>query len=412
MSKNRILIVNHIFWPDNINTARHITELADELSYRSWNVSVLVGNRDYRSNEIIGSNFEKRAEVKISRVFIPKFSNKKNAGRLLTSLWLIFSFAFKLPFLGKFDAIVLGSNPPFSFFLAPYLKLINRNTKLFLWSFDLYPDAIYASKNANSIFFGKLLNKITVFCYKNLDVLVDIGPCMKYRLKKYVANNITTETLTPWSFVEQTVKDEIHIPTRNMLFGEANLTLMYTGTIGHAHEFDNFLALARILQKKNASIAFCFAGFGKKINELKSLCNSNDINISFAEFVNSDKELNERLSSADIMMVSLKDNWSGISVPSKFFTSIGTGKPVLYSGAKDSAIESWIREYNLGFHLTKDNIDLVSIKLIDISNNSHLINDMKSNCLESYKNTFSKKYICDKWSTLIWNTIHIDKSIL
>ena len=112
------------------------------------------------------------------------------------------------------------------------------------------------------------------------------------------------------------------------------------------------------------------------------------------------------------MLVSLKDNWSGISVPSKFFSSFTTGKSLLYSGANDSAIESWISAYDLGFHLTKDNINLISKKLIDISNNSHLINDIKNNCLKSYNNTFSKKYICKKWSTLIWNTIHVDKSIL
>lgn len=409
MSKNKILIINHIFWPDNINTARHITELAEELSNRDWDVSVLVGNRDYRSNKKIGSKFQIRGNVKIFRVYIPKFSNKQNIGRLLTSFWLIFSFALKLPFLGKFNAIVLGSNPPFSFFLAPYIRLINRDTKILFWSFDLYPDAIYASKNGNVSFFGKLLNKATVFCYKRLDVLVDIGECMKHRLKSYV-NNIYTVTLTPWSFVEQNVQDEIHKPTRQMLFGDAKLTLMYTGTIGHAHEFDNFLALARKLQKENASIAFCFAGFGKKIDELKSLCNSDDLNISFAEFVNSDKELNERLSSADLMMVSLRENWTGISVPSKFFTSIATGKPVLYSGAKDSAIESWISKYNLGFHLTNNNIDLISRKLIEISNNSYLINDIKNNCLQSYNSNFSKKHICDNWSTLIWNTINVDKS--
>jgi len=106
----------------------------------------------------------------------------------------------------------------------------------------------------------------------------------------------------------------------------------------------------------------------------------------------------------------LRENWTGISVPSKFFTSIATGKPVLYSGAKDSAIESWISKYNLGFHLTNDNIDLISRKLIEISNNSYLINDIKNNCLQSCNSTFSKKHICDNWSTLIWNTINVDKS--
>jgi len=406
MNKNRILIVNHIFWPDNINTARHISELAEELSARSWDVSVLVGNRDYRSNEIIGSKFEMMKDVKIFRVFVPKFSNKKNIGRLLISFWLIFSFALKAPFLGKFDAIVLGSNPPFSFFLIPYFKVIKKNSKVLLWSFDFFLDAIFASKNVKVSYLSNLFNVIAANCYKQLDVLVDIGKCMKNRLKTDV-NNIYTETLTPWSFVEQTTLDDIHKPTRKMLFGDAKLTLMYTGTIGHAHEFDNFLALARKLQSENASIAFCFAGFGKKIEELKSLCHTNVKNVRFAEFVNSDKELIERLSAADIMMVSLRSNWTGISIPSKFFTSIATGKPVLYSGSSDSAIASWISEYDLGFHITIDKIDLISKKLIDISNDSQLISHIQDNCLKTYNNKFSKEIICDRWSALLRKTIDV-----
>jgi glycosyltransferase involved in cell wall biosynthesis len=141
------------------------------------------------------------------------------------------------------------------------------------------------------------------------------------------------------------------------------------------------------------------------MEELKSLCNSDDTNIVFADFVNSEKDLNDRISSADLMMVSLKSNWSGISVPSKFFTSIATGKPVLYSGANDSAIELWINEFNLGFHLTSDNIEFLSKKLIEISNDIKLINQIKSNCLETYNSKFSKKNVCDNWSILLSNIL-------
>jgi colanic acid biosynthesis glycosyl transferase WcaI len=330
---------------------------------------------------------------------------------LLTSFWLIFSFALKLPFIGKFDAIILGSNPPFSFFLIPFLKIIKRNSKILFWSFDLYPDGIYVSQIKTSKLLAKFLNYFTSKCYERLDVLVDIGDCMKNRLKSYVLN-VATQTLTPWSFVEQNVSDAIHKSTREKLFGSSNLTLMYTGTIGHAHEFDNFLALARNLRLKKASVAFCFACFGKKNEELKSLCNSSDTNITFADFVNSDKELTERLSSADIMMVSLKTYWTGISVPSKFFTSIATGKPVLFSGSKDSSISSWVNNYNLGFNITNENIDLISEALIAISNDSQLIQKIKENCIDTYNKKFSKMIICDRWSTLLYETIQAEHKII
>jgi len=61
-----------------------------------------------------------------------------------------------------------------------------------------------------------------------------------------------------------------------------------------------------------------------------------DYNINFADFVMSDEELYDRLSAADFMLISLKDSWTGISVPSKFFGAIASGKAVLFSGSERS----------------------------------------------------------------------------
>ena len=44
--KKKILILNHVFWPDLINTARHISELSEELVSR-WDVTALITNRSY-----------------------------------------------------------------------------------------------------------------------------------------------------------------------------------------------------------------------------------------------------------------------------------------------------------------------------------------------------------------------------
>ena len=47
MKSNKILLFNHVFWPDKLNTARHISELCEELVKRNWNITALIGNRSY-----------------------------------------------------------------------------------------------------------------------------------------------------------------------------------------------------------------------------------------------------------------------------------------------------------------------------------------------------------------------------
>jgi colanic acid biosynthesis glycosyl transferase WcaI len=404
--KNRILFLNHIFWPDKINTARHISELAEELVIRGWDVTAIVGNRYYWNHKsIISPQKGVWKGVKYSRTYLPPFNQKKNIQRLLTSLWLIFAWIIKLPFIGKYDAIIIGTNPPFVYLLVPFIKLFKKRTKIFMWGFDLYPEAVIVSKGRTFMLTGRLLKSIAKFCYCKLDVIVDIGPCMKERYKNY--NHSAKEvTLPPWSFVEPNEILEPHKATRQKLFKNANLTLLYTGTIGNAHEFDNFLLLARELNSRNASVSFCFAGLGNRFEDLKSRINDDDTNISFGGFVESDLELEERLSSADLMLISLKDNWTGISVPSKYFSAIAIGKAVLFSGSEYSALSIWTKQYGLGFQINKDTIIEVANLLCEISKNSDLISKMKENSFNVYQEHFSKRVICDKWSDLLYEVIN------
>lgn len=397
--KEKVLILNHIFWPDNINTARHISELAEELSKRGLNVSVLVGNRDYRSDKKFPRN-EYWNGIQIRRIYIPILFGKGWFQRIFTSFWLIISFSFKLIFDRDYKYVIVGSNPPFIFLIIPWLRLILRRSKIFLWSFDLYPEAIFANINLNNGLITNISNFILKFCYSKLDAVIDIGPCMRNRISLY-SSKLKFFTLTPWSFVENNFIEDIHLPTRKKLFNDSKLTILYTGTIGNAHEFNNFLRLARKLREINSNVGFCFAGFGSRYNELKSKVTYEDTNITLADFVNSEKELEQRLSAADLMMVSLRPEWTGISVPSKFFTCIATGKPVLYSGAEDSAISIWIRNLKLGFQITESTIDQVAYQLRDIALDQSLITELKSRASQVYIDKFSKKVVCEQWFQIL-----------
>ncbi len=53
------------------------------------------------------------------------------------------------------------------------------------------------------------------------------------------------------------------------MFGDADLTLLYSGNMGKAHDFMPFLHLARMLNRINPKIIFCFACRGNRMAELK-----------------------------------------------------------------------------------------------------------------------------------------------
>src|SRR5439155_22933525 len=145
-------------------------------------------------------------------------------------------------------------------------------------------------------------------------------------------------TLVPWALVEPASPPKPDPATRRELFGDAALTLLYSGNFGRAHSYDEFLALARALRGDPLSI--CFAVRGNRADELRREVRADDANIRFAGFA-PESELETRLGAADIHLVSLRPEWTGIVVPSKFFGSLASGRPVIFAGDPKSALARW-----------------------------------------------------------------------
>ena len=67
-------------------------------------------------------------------------------------------------------------------------------------------------------------------------------------------------------------------------------------------------------------------------------------------------DLEVRLSAADIHVVTLRDEWTGTVVPSKFFGALAVGRPVLFAGSPKSAVARWIVKHRVGWVLTESSM--------------------------------------------------------
>jgi len=185
---------------------------------------------------------------------------------------------------------------------------------------------------------------------------------------------------------------------RNELFGQAKLGLLYSGTLGTAHEYKLFLTLARKLKAVTTEIVFTFACRGNRTQELYKDLRDDDVNIRIASFA-PESELERRLASADIHLLSLRKEWDGIVVPSKFFGSLAVGRPLLYSGSKESDIGNWIQKYDCGLILdgNTSNMDNLVEYLVSCIKNKAKLQTWQKNAFRAYHDNFSKKIVMDGW---------------
>jgi glycosyltransferase involved in cell wall biosynthesis len=210
------------------------------------------------------------------------------------------------------------------------------------------------------------------------------------------------ETIIPWALKELTHIEKPDSTMRHNLFGDAKLGILYSGTIGKAHQFEEFILLARELRMRKASIAFCFAGRGNCYQELRNMVTSEDVNINFAGFIK-EELLSSRLAAADMHMISLRQGWEGIVVPSKFFGSLASGRPLLYCGTNNSCIAQIITTEGIGFVINKNTIKEIADNLESLIYDHIKLSKMQERAFMLYSSRFSKKVQCEKWDSGLRN---------
>ncbi len=395
-----VLIIYHFFHPDDVVSARQMSELAAGLAARGWDVTTLTSNRVIRDPSYkIAEAEEQWRGVRICRVARPAFRQAGNAGRLLNSFWLQakwLRFILRRP---AWDAVILGTDPQFGYLMLPFIKLFKHRSKLFCWAFDIYPEAIIAGRMGVFSALARALRPMAGFCYRFLDGMADIGPCMRRLLDAY-GHHAARATIVPWALAEPAAPLMPDPAARHELFGDARLAILYSGTIGWAHEFRGFIELARELRRRSAPVHFCFAGRGNRYGELRAMISSDDSNISFAGFAD-ENQLSRRLGAGDIHMISLREGWAGVVLPSKFFGSLAAGRPLLYTGTADSAIKMWIDQHQVGYVVDSGNVDQVADELCRLAGNPDLLAAKQQAAFDCYKNNFSKTMMLNAWDKFL-----------
>ena len=406
-TKPSITLLYHFFYPDDVVSARHFTQFAEGLRDCGWQVRILTSNRYCRyPKKTIPQSKELWNDIEIVRVYRPSFPQSKNYGRMLNTIWILFGWSWHLLFLKRTDVIVVGTDPQFAALIFPYIKIFRRSKVNVHWCFDVYPEAVIAN-GGNTVILAlmSIAKKLMGFSYKFIDVMVDIGSCMRSILQKY-NHKAEYHTLVPWALVEPKAIATPDTETRTQLFGsDATLTILYSGNMGKAHDFSQMLELARALRKRQAKIMFCFACRGNRYQDLVAQVTTEDTNIRFAGFAD-ESELEKRLGCADIHLVSLRKSWTGIVVPSKFFGSIAVGKPIIFTGPCDSAIGKWIAQHKIGWVLGQHNVESIANELYSLQEKPDILRECSQRAYETHKQHFSRKSVIRKWNKLLRSKIN------
>jgi len=399
----RLLLAYHFFHPDDVVSARIFSDFAAEQQRRGWQVTVVTSNRSCFDPARRFDSFEDLNGVQIHRLFRPPWTQARPFQRLANSGWMTAAWLARVAELGPFDAVVVGSDPAFSPMVGRGLRQLLPTAALVHWCFDLYPEAIAAEMgdgNAAVRLLVPAARQLMKWGYAAYDALVDIGPRMQERLAAY-GSGALQRTLVPWALVEPPAAAVADPRLRTELFPRAKLALLYSGTMGRAHDHRAFLELARACRARSGDdVAFCFSSRGNRQDELRAAVTPADTNVTLVPFAD-EAALQARLGAADLHLVSLQPEWAGIVVPSKFFGSLAVGRPVLYAGPGDSEIARWIASHDVGLTLGSGALASVVERLHALIGRPDDLGRWQANAFAVYQRAFSKKVVNDRWDELL-----------
>lgn len=407
MKKRDLLLLCQYFYPDAVSTGRLPTELAEDLVKHGMSVDVLCG---YPSYITFGDDArkvpkeEKYKGISIKRLKYPNFKKNSKFGRLLN----YFSFSFLV--LGnifsfkKYKKVLLISNPPMLPYFGYVSKKLFKNKFVYL-IYDLYPDiAVALGAVGKSSIMVKVMNHINKKVFETADSIIVLGEDMKKYLEenKELKNNNTIRVIPNWVDKEKIkIKDKVNKFSVDESL-DNKFVVLYSGNIGLFQDLEMLIEVANKLRIYD-DIVFVFVGNGGKKWKLIDMASEYKLsNVKFYDF-QPDEIYEEVLASADCLVVTLERCAEGLGVPSKTYTYLAAGRPLVGIMSDKTDIGLMIENEDIGYRVDQTDIEKLYEGILFLYNNICMREEMGQKARILFEKQFERGVITKKYYNIFKN---------
>jgi colanic acid biosynthesis glycosyl transferase WcaI len=267
---------------------------------------------------------------------------------------------------------VLAMSPPLTLGLTGWFTKIIRRAPLVFNIQDVFPDAAIqtgAISNKKIIAAAKWLERVS---YQRSDAVV----LLSSDLRTNIANKIDMKFHDRLHVIPNFV-DTIAITPQNRMTAYRTelgigdqLVVMYAGNVG----FSQSLNLVAEAAAKFPEIAFVINGDGSARKKLQQDC-AQLANVYFGDYQPIER-LSEVLATGDIHLVPLRAGLASVSVPSKSYSILAAGRPMLAAIDLNTEIPKMLRESGAGIAVEPDNAPAFIEALGQLVSNRELLLEM------------------------------------
>lgn len=351
-SEPEFVILNQYYVPDVASTGHLLAELAHEAARLGRKVSVITSFPSYGPPETWQpcEATEVRDGVAVWRMKTTRFRKDSLIGRASNSATFLVPLGIRMLLARSRGRVFMyTSNPPFLGIIGGVVSLIRRHDYIVLLH-DSYPHlAVLVGKIRKGSAIERVWHAMNRLFYRRArQTIVLCDRAKQLVVREYGVSPDRVQVIHNWAdpkLLRPMPKEACEFARRHGY--DRKFTLLYSGNLGLYYEFDTLLAAAeRLRDDPGFRLVFVGAG-GRKAYIERRVAELGLPNVDVHQY-QPFEALNDSLNSCDASLVTIAEGVEGISFPSKFYSSLAVGKPVIAISEPDSELREVVEGEKVG----------------------------------------------------------------
>lgn len=396
------------FYPDSSSTGNLLTDLAVKLAEHGYNIEVYTSQPidDIKKK---ADKFEVYKGIKIQRIASARLNRNSRFGKAFNLGYFFLRIFFKelCSLHSKNDYLYfIVSNPPFLPLVGSILTYL-KGIKFIHLLYDIEPEEAisvgYLSdkklyikiwKWSNKFIFRKAAHTV-VLSEQMVDTVLEKMKIAKANPEKY--NEITIiDNWADGNYIKPVDYEKNDFINENNLRGK--FIINYSGNHGAMQRFESIMKVANIL--KTDDIAFVFVGDGFKKKGMMGEKEANKLdNVYFFPYQDRNK-LPHVQAASHLSIVHLEKEIEGYAFPSKLYSILASGTPILALCQANSRLANIIRDAKCGFVCQHENIQDIIDAINDLKGNYEKVKEFGANSRKYFEENYTLEKAYEKYDRL------------
>jgi colanic acid biosynthesis glycosyl transferase WcaI len=366
-----ILLLNQYYPPDTSATAKMAVQVAEKLAERHQ-VTVVAGRPSYDPDEFYPFAFLRRDirdNVTVERVAstaYPRHQMRRRVSNYLSYLALAVPRALAI----HPDIVLAMTDPPVAGIAGAFIaRMADRP---FVYNIrDLYPDMAIGGDIVRPNRWVDRWEKMHRRALHQAVRVIVLGDDMRERI---ISKGVSPDRVV---VVRDGASFPPSPPERNDLVVQKircdfSFVALHAGNLGFYGAWDSLLKAAHILRNENTGLVFVGDGANRAAMEISAKPLPN---VRFLPFFPIE-QVSHVMMAGDVHIVTVRRGLEGVVVPSKLYSILAAGRPVLAIAAAESDAARIVRESGCGISADPDDPAAIAAAIRELRNDQNRLIQM------------------------------------